>query len=323
MVAAFTEWFIPVRIRQSKDGQVRARTVLSVAVLAGLLMPIEAVTDLQLHHLSLAAGAASGGLALLLAPLLMRVHGSVGVIAQYVLICLAGMICWGVYVNGGILSCNSLWFAIVPLASVFIAGRRSGLVWSAISLTALLAFYLLSDIPGALPAVPVAADKNALLQGKTLLQVMVVVLALALSFARANARGFQQLESAQQASERASKAIEHMMVQASHAIRLASQESRSIAQGSAVLTRGMTAQSDRAEAMCRAVQEMALLTEQNVQQSSEANEVAKAACQVAGQGGDAMARAMHELNMAGSVVANAASQLEMLGTRERYCAADQ
>ena len=314
-IQAITEWFIPDAVRQIPEQAIRARTVVGVGLLAGLMAPLFAVEYLELGHYPMAEGIALGGLGLLCGPLLLKLCGAVRFTAEFITSCMYAMVCWMVYVNGGILSTSLMWFAAIPFTAVFIGTRRSGMFWLAMSLAAVGVVMWLSATPGGIPTSPLPREALPKLQAKSLAGLSLVVLVLALAFDKAKSKSFEKLESARQDAERASLALSQMMEQISRSIRDASSASRQIADSTGSMARTMADQHQRSENMVVVAQQMAVVTSQNAEQSSTATQLAQTAGSAALAGGEAMDQAVAQLGRAGEVIGHAAGRLEELGQR--------
>ncbi|OHX15462.1 methyl-accepting chemotaxis protein [Chromobacterium sphagni] len=314
-IQAITEWFMPDAVRQAPEQAIRARTVVGVGLLAGLMAPLFAVEYLMLGHYPMAEGIALGGLGLLCGPLLLRLSGAVRFTAEFITSCMYAMVCWMVYVNGGILSTSLMWFAAIPFTAVFIGTRRSGMFWLAMSLIAVGVVMWLSSTPGGIPPSPLPHDELPKLQAKSLAGLSLVVLVLALAFDKAKSKSFEKLESARQDAERASQALSRMMEQISRSIRDASSASRQIADSTGSMALTMAEQRGRSEDMVVVAQQMAVVTSQNAEQSTTATQLAQTAGSAALAGGEAMDQAVTQLGRAGEVIGRAAGRLEELGQR--------
>jgi len=311
---SITEWFIPDSVRQSPDTLIRARTVISVGLLAGAIAPLFALSYFKLHHPAMGSGILVGGLALLLGPLLLRLSGALRLVAECIVLSMFGMVSWMVYVNGGILSTSIMWFAIIPFAAIFVSGRRSGIVWTLLSFAMIGLMFALSAA-GDIPASPIPHSELPALQAKSLIGLTLVILALGLSYERAKSRSFEKLESAREEAERATAAMKQMMAQVTRLLDAAESESRDIASSTQLMARTMTEQRQRADTMVAIAQQMAVTTSQNTEQSLSATSMADTAGQAASAGGAAMDSAVQQLNQAGTVIARAAERMEDLGQR--------
>jgi len=310
-----TEWFIPEKVRQSHEQAIKARTVVGVALLAGVIAPLFAIEYFQLNHPAMGWGILCGGLALLCGPLILRLSGALRFTAEFVIAAMFCMVCWMVYVNGGILSTSIVWFAAIPMTSIFVSGRASGIVWTLLALGAIGMFFLLSAMPGMLPPVPIDHRLIPKLEAKSLAGLTLMTLALALSYDRAKVKSFAHLDEARSQAEEASLAVKAMLEQVTSSIRQASSASREIAQATRKMASTMSEQRGRAEDMVVVAQQMAVVTSQNTEQSQNATSLAQSAGQEANRGGSAMEQAVNQLNQASQVIGDAAQSLEELGKR--------
>ncbi|WP_280955006.1 methyl-accepting chemotaxis protein [Paludibacterium denitrificans] len=313
--STLTEWFIPHSIRQSNEQVIKARTVVGVGLIAGALAPLFAVEYWMLHHVAMSIGIALGGLGLLLGPLLLKLTGGVRLTAEFIVACMYAMVCWMVYVNGGILSTSIVWFASIPFTAIFVASRRSGIVWMLLTLAGLGVFFLLSATPGQLPPVPIDRAEVPLLQAKSLAGLTLVVLCLAMAFDKAKVKSLTALEQARGESERTAEAMQIMMTQVTRSIHAASSASREIASSTTLMARTMTEQRHRADDMVQVTQQMAVVTRQNAEQTGSATRLADNAGQAANTGGEVMHQAVLQLNQAKDAIGHAAQRLEELGQR--------
>ena len=311
-IRRIAEWFIPDRVRESHELVIRARTVISVGLLAGLIVPVFALSYFKLNHPAMAWGILAGGAGLLLGPVLLKLTGAIGFTAEFIVGCMFAMVCWMCYVNGGIQSSSVVWYASIPFTAIFVGGRRSGVVWTVLTLLAIVLLLLLDGDPGSLPEVPIPAEEHPRLLAKSLAGLSLVVLSLALAFDKAKALGFQKLEAARAEAECASQAMQQMMEQVTRSIQAASCASREIAASTTLMARTMAEQGQRTEDMVVSAQQMAVVTGENAEQSVSATRMAEDTGLAASLGGQAMDQAVSQLNQAGQVISNAASRLEAL-----------
>ncbi|MBV8647190.1 methyl-accepting chemotaxis protein [Paludibacterium sp.] len=310
-----TAWFIPDSIQQSPEQSIKARTVVGVALLAGIIAPLFAIEYFQLNHPAMGWGIVCGGLALLSGPLILKLTGALRFTAEFIIGAMYCMVCWMVYVNGGIMSTSIVWFASIPFTSIFVSGRRSGVVWTLLALCAIGGFFLLSGQAGWLPAVPIDHALIPKLQAKSLAGLTLMVLVLAMSYDKAKVQSFSKLEEARSQAIEASQAIKTMLAQVTRSIQDASDASRDIAQSTRKMAQTMTEQRERAEDMVVVAQQMAVVTGQNTEQSLSATSMAQSAGEQANKGGQAMDQAVDQLGQASGVIALAAQRLEELGQR--------
>jgi len=307
------ERLLPDTLEQ--DEMIQARTVIMMALLAGGLAPLFALSYYKLHHYPMAHGIVLGGVGMVLAIALLKLTGRVWLAAEYVTTVMFGMVSWMVYVNNGIMSTSIIWYACTPVAAVFVSGRRAGYVWSVLTFAAIGLFLLAHDQPGWLPASPIPAEALPGLQAKSLIGLTIVVLALVLAFEGAKSRGFTKLEQAREEAERSHASLARMLEQVTRSIRAASRESKEIADSAHMMATTMNQQTRRTHDMVSAVQEMDAMTRKNADASSQAANVSREAESQAGDGGEVMDSAMRRLTEASEVIGRAAAQMEELGRR--------
>ena len=312
---AFSDWFIPERIRQRQDQLIQARTTVNVAMLAALLTPLFSVSYFKLGHSAMGFGILAGGAGMALSVLLMRLTGLMQLAANVAITSMYTMVCWMAWVNGGLMGTSIVWFATVPFAAIFIAGRRAGYVWAVLTLLALVLFMLLHNDPGALPDIPIPATEFPFMQLKSLVGLTLVVLALALAFDSAKTKGFSNLETAREQAESSRHAIAAMLDQIARSVRAASQESKDIADSAHLMVDTMQKQSARTQEMVVTVQQMSDLTSHNADQTVHAAEVAGNARQHASAGGQVMDEAVRRLDEAGQAMSRSAAAIESLERR--------
>ncbi len=312
--ATLLEWFIPAGIRHSQDALVRARTVVNVALLAGVVAPLFAVSYFKLGHAAMAQGILLGSAGLLLGPPLLRFSGSVRFAAEFVTACMFGMVTWMVYVNGGILSTSVMWFVSVPVAAIFVGGRRSGYFWSALTFAAIGVFAAI-DGRGVLPPSPIPASLHGQLQAKALAGLTLVVLVIALAFERAKSSGFARLDAAREEAEAAAQRTVEMLRRVTDSITGAVQESGGIARSVALMASTMHEQRGRADAMSATADRMIGEATHNAEHSGRAAQAVREAGGQAASGGAVMDQAVAKLNAAGEAIDVAAQRLEELGAR--------
>lgn len=311
--ASITDWFIPNSLKDNAELMIRARTVVGVALLAGAITPLFALSYFKLHHPAMGYGILLGGVLMFISAFLLRLSGAVRSIAQCVTGIMFAMVCWMVYVNGGIHSTSLMWFACVPFAAIFLGGKGAGYGWAGLCLAAIWLFFNLDGQNGTIPDSPISLDHFPLLQAKSLTGLLIVVLALALAFENAKTRGFQKLEQAREEAETARQNMGNMFEAVTRSIRDASRESKEIADSAHLMVTTMKTQSKRTQAMVQSVQHMSAVTETTAQQSAEAANSAQQAGEEANVGGDIMRHTVVQLDDAQQAIQRACGAMDELG----------
>ncbi|QEL64988.1 methyl-accepting chemotaxis protein [Oryzomicrobium terrae] len=313
-LAQVVAWFFPENVRTSPEAAVRARTVVSVGLIAALVAPLFALSYYKHGHYPMANGILVGSLGLLLGPFLLKGTGSVRLAAQFVTASMFGMVVWMVAVNGGLFSTSIVWFATIPLAAVFIAGRGAGYLWSALSLAS-VGLLMAIEGRGLLPASPLPHELLPTLQGKSLIGLLVVVFALALAFERARQHSFGNLEEARRHAEAASAHLETLLTQITTSVGAASRESAGIAGATGRIADTMGQQQTRAQSMAATADAIIAAAQENARRSTEANRLAEAAGDQASAGGVVMDSAVDRLEQAHQAIGQAVARIEELGAR--------
>jgi len=310
------EWFIPASARACPNRLIRARTVINVALLAGVVAPIFAISYFRLGHHAMGQGILLGSLGLLLGPLLLRAGGNVRLVAEFVNLCLFGLVTWMVYVNGGILSTSVMWYVAVPIVAIFVGGSYSGYFWSVPTFAAILVF-LGVDGQHSLPQSPLPSELHPQLQAKALAGLTLMVMVMAVAFERAKTKGFAKLDKLRHEAEDAARRTTEMLGQVTHSIAGAISASGGIANSSSRIAMTMQEQQERAEAMHRLVEQMIRRAHDYAAQASIAAGTAGHAQATASQGGAIMDNAVLRMNEAGRAIGHAALRLEELGERSQ------
>ncbi|WP_334159342.1 methyl-accepting chemotaxis protein [Oryzomicrobium sp.] len=313
-LAQVVAWFLPEAVRTSPEASVRARTVVSVGLIAALVAPLFALSYYKHGHYPMANGILVGSLGLLLGPFLLKGTGSVRLAAQFVTASMFGMVAWMVAVNGGLFSTSVVWFATIPLAAVFIAGRGAGYLWSGLTLAA-VALLMTIEGKGLLPPSPLPHDLLPALQGKSLIGLLVVVFTLALAFERARQHSFANLEDARRHAEEASRHLEVLLTQITNSVGAASRESAGIAGATGRIADTMDEQRQRAESMAGTADAIIAAAAENARRSTEASRLAEAAGSQATAGGEVMDAAVARLEQAHGAIGQAVARIEELGAR--------
>jgi methyl-accepting chemotaxis protein len=308
-----TDWLLPQAVRSDPDAAIRARTVVGVGLLAGLIAPLFSLEYFALHHPAMGSGIAAGGVGLLAGTALLKITGAVRFCAEFIIAVMFAMVCWMVYVNGGILSTSVVWFASIPFTAIFVSSRRSGWLWMGMTVAAIGIF--LSVPPRQLPAVPIAAGEIPGLQARSLIGLSLVVLSLAMAFDRAKERSVERLESARREAELTSRAMRDMMERVTRSIQQASNASRDVTGSTELMATTMAGQRTRADDMETIAHRMAGLSAENAAQATQAFRLAQTAGTAAAEGGQVMDQAVEQLARASDVISHAAGRLEELGQR--------
>ena len=311
-LSQLTESFIPDSLRQDQDRLIHARTVVTVALLAGVIAPVFAVSYFKNHHPAMGWGILLGSAGLLIGPILLRITAKERWVAEGVISCMYAMIVWMLYVNGGIMSSSALWMASIPFSAIFIAGRGSGYFWSFISLSTITIFLYIHQSGIPLPESPIPESMIPAQQTKSLIGMSLIVMVLALAFDRAKSKGFEQLETARKISEQNEQRIAEILAKVTSSVHQAENVSRDVTSSAQRITQTMQQQN---QALGSMVEEADKIVTDVCQQACDADiavTTAKKTGSEANEGGAVMSNAVNKLNRATEVIMDAAERLEIL-----------
>ncbi|MEH6459317.1 methyl-accepting chemotaxis protein [Chitinimonas sp. JJ19] len=309
------DWFIPESIRQSPLDLSRARNIVGATLLAAVFVPIFALNYFKLGHGAMGWGIVTAGFLMLTAGFLLKLTGLLPLVREYAIAVFFGMVVWMCYVNGGIESSSSPWFLLVPVASMFIGGKKSATFWSVGALIAIVLFFVAHKNGWALPKSPLGAELHPQLQTRSLVGLTIVIYALAMVFEFGKVKSFEKTEQARQEAERGNAAMQQLLAQVTGAIGTASGQTAQISERTASISQTMRHQAGEAAEMARIVDEIAALTVQSAEQSGQAAREAHEAGRLAGEGGRAMNLTLSNLDKASEVVTHSAARIEELGRR--------
>ena len=311
-LSQLTERFIPDSLRQDQDRLIHARTVVTVALLAGVIAPVFAISYFKNHHPAMGWGILLGSAGLLLGPVILRMTAQERLAAESVISCMYAMVVWMLYVNGGVMSSSAPWIASIPFAAIFIAGRGSGYFWSVVSLGTIAAFLFIHQTGTPLPESPIPESMIPTQQAKSLIGMSLIVIVLALAFDKAKSQGFAQLETARKASEQSEQRIAEILAQVTSSVHQAENVSRDVTSSAQRIAQTMQQQNQAVGSM---VDEADKIVTDVCQQASDAEIAATTAKKTgteATEGGTVMNDAVSKLNRATAVIMTAAERLETL-----------
>ncbi|MFC4157763.1 methyl-accepting chemotaxis protein [Chitinimonas lacunae] len=309
------DWFIPDSVKQHPIDLSRARNLVGASLLASLCVPIFSLSYFRLNHAAMAWGIVIAGGLMIMISLLMKLTGALVLLREYGLAVFFGMVVWMCYVNGGIESSSASWFLLVPVAAMFLGGRRSSIFWTGCTLLAIVLFSLAHSHGWPLPKSPLAASLHAQLQTRSLFALTLVLFCLALIFEVGKTRSFAKIEQARAAAERSNEAIERMLGQVTQTIGTASGQSTEINERSRSISEAMRHQAKETDAMAQLIDRIAGLTVTSVEQSQRAADEAGQAGRLAQESGVAMTRTLEDLDAASRAVGHSAERIEDLGRR--------
>ncbi|WP_374536733.1 methyl-accepting chemotaxis protein [Chitinimonas taiwanensis] len=309
------DWFIPDSIRHNPLDLSRARNVVGAAVLAAIAVPIFAINYFKLGHTAMAWGILISGAGMLGTALLLKLAGLLILAREAAIGVFFCMVVWMCLVNGGIESSSAPWFLLVPTASMFVGGKKSGMFWSAAALVGIVLFFIAHKAGWPLPVSPLGPELHPQLQFRSLMGLTIVIFALAMMFEYGKIKSFEKTEQARLQAEQGRAAMQQMLSEVTGAIGTASSETAQISERTNTINRTMRHQAKETGEMARMVDEIAALTVQSAEQSERAAREAEQAGQLAGEGGAAMGRTLGNIGKTAEVVSRSAERIEELGRR--------
>ncbi|MCC2973520.1 diguanylate cyclase [Massilia sp. IC2-476] len=186
--------FVPVRLRQDASVLARAENVVNAALMAATAGPLYALAY-RLLGLELAAvEILACCVVMLMAPLVLRLSGSIALARELFLCALFFNFTWLTWHLGGIHAPTASWLITAPVVAMFLGGVASGVSWLAMSCAAAAVIW---GLPAFGRAVPPAPNLDMpLLHLICNLGLYVVVLVFVLLFELTKTEGFVKLQRA-------------------------------------------------------------------------------------------------------------------------------
>ncbi|SMC19463.1 Methyl-accepting chemotaxis protein [Andreprevotia lacus DSM 23236] len=313
--SAIFEWFIPDALRQNPFDLMRARNIVGCAVLAALIVPVFSIHYFKLGHYPMAGGILTAGALMFVAALLLKATGALLLVREFLIAVFYGMVVWMCYVNGGIESSSAPWFLLLPVAAIFIGGLRSGVVWTVLSVIAIVLFSAAYAQGWALPKSPIPHALHASLVTRSLIGLSVVLLALGVMFELGKARSFAKISVAREQAESSQAAVRQMLADVQRAVSTASSQSAEISARTGSISGTMQQQAGQSARMAQELAQMAAASADSAAQSADAAAEAASTGSLARAGGAAMTQTMRSLEEATQVMLASAQRIEELAQR--------
>ncbi len=305
--------FTPARLRADPIALGRARGIIGVAVLAAVAVPIFSLHYFRLHHPAMGWGILAAGLAMLSSAALLKATGMLWLSRDLLTAAFFGMVVWMCYVNGGFESSSTPWFLLVPVAATFIGGRTVGLVWTALTVLALLLFFEAHRQGWALPASPIPAALHSELLMRSLVGLCVVFMGIAWSFERDKTRSLAHLEAGRQHAEAEHHQLAQLVVETTRISQSVASESTGIQDQSQGIQEALHQQARRSRLMSQEIVAIATQGRDSAERSESSAAGARSAGQLAAESGQAMETMRGDLGASAEAVLRSTEHIEDLG----------
>lgn len=213
--------FIPESIRNgAPEARQSAHLIVLAAAVAAIWGPLVSLYVARIGGREIALVVATIAMAVVLAPLFLRVTGSVIVSANLLLVAVYGIVLLGASVQAGIAAPSLSWLGVLPIGAFLLAGRPSGFVWVAICVATTLGCYWAAVHGGAHWQNPVEqAAVYPSIRTFNLLAILSVVTAVTSHSLRERERALKDMTRARDAAESATEAKTRFLASMSHEIR--------------------------------------------------------------------------------------------------------
>ncbi|MBF0237989.1 MAG: methyl-accepting chemotaxis protein [SAR324 cluster bacterium] len=140
ILTAFVEWAVPDEVKRDIDRYLSARLLVYFTLVYIAISLLYIGRFYGMGFVQGAAGSFACGVTALSFPFLLRSTKSVALVANLFTMISCVLLTFSIYNTGGFNSAAILWFALIPMIGVLLAGGRSGLVWIVIVL-GIVGFY--------------------------------------------------------------------------------------------------------------------------------------------------------------------------------------
>ncbi|MEK6238746.1 MAG: histidine kinase, partial [Planctomycetales bacterium] len=199
-VFRLVDWFLPPSMGRHDSLTVqKSRLVVAFTVVSTIWGPIYAALLYGMLDLPRLGHVAVFGVAMSVLVLgALRKTGSFVLAGNLFAAALFVEITWALLLMGGVSSSSILWALLIPIMVTFLAGRISGIAWTAVTISSTLLLFSLESAGVAFPSI-LTAEQGELLRMVSLIALQIVFLSLCLCHELIQRQAENELELEQEA----------------------------------------------------------------------------------------------------------------------------
>lgn len=183
---------IPSRTQQDIIAYSHAKNIVGAALIALIAAPFFAYCYYSLHYDAAAFAIILEWVVIFLAIIILKNTQSIVIPREMIVSSLVLCLTWLTYHLGGVFSPPAYWLVLPPLAAIFFGGVRSGVIWSALCLCIILAFYIFQSTT--IPFTYLIQSNELFLQIVSISGLILIILMLAYFFENGKREAIQAVE---------------------------------------------------------------------------------------------------------------------------------